>query len=230
MSDFILSPPEIHTIDSLILPAHQTRTLSNGIPVHSYSGGTQDVIKIEVVYMAGRRYEAHPTVAHCTAALLTEGTSEMDSEEISEHFDFYGGVVSARAGVDTARIRVFCMNKFLGKILPVVIDVLEKPTFPQEEIDTYLEKQIERLEIELTKNETIAYRTLTESIFGATHPYGYNTVQSDLEQVTREAILEHHQSLYTTENLVIFVSGKITEETFSLLDSNFDIQGERSGK
>jgi predicted Zn-dependent peptidase len=215
------APPPIHSIPDLILPAYQQDRLSNGVPVYLSGGSTQDVVKIEFVFMAGKAQEAHHTVAKCTAALLTDGTTNHTSEEIAEHFDFLGAVVSTRGGVDTARIRLFCMNKHLEKALPYLQEVIETPTFPQEEINTYLDNRKERIKIDLTKNETIGYRALTESVFGIEHPYGYNTQIRDLDNVTREMLIDHHRNYYRTDNLMIFVSGKIHDNCFSLLDQYF---------
>lgn len=217
----MLAQPPIHSIPDLKLPDYEILHLANGIPVYLNSGGTQDVVKVELVFKAGVTIETQHTVAKCTSALLTEGTESHSSEEIAEHFDFYGAVVSTRGGVDTSRIRLYCMNKYLGQVLPYLREVVETPVFPQEEIDTYLDNQIERIKIELTKNETIGYRTLTESIFGHKHPYGYNTRIEDLEKVTRKMLVDHHRKNYRTDNLVIFVSGKIQPECFSLLDQYF---------
>ena len=217
----MLAQPPIHSIPDLILPDYEMHRLANGIPVYLNSGGTQDVVKIELIFIAGKTIETQHTVAKCTSALLTEGTEGHSSEEIAEHFDFYGAVISARGGVDTSRIRLYCMNKYLSQVLPYLKEVVETPVFPQEEIDTYLDHQIERIKIELTKNETIGYRTLTESIFGPNHPYGYNTHIEDLEKVTRKMLVDHHSKNYRTDNLMIFVSGKIHPDCFSLLDHYF---------
>lgn len=224
-----MQQPVIHPILGLDLPPYEKRTLSNGTPVYIVNGGTQEVVKIEFIFLAGKAYEAHHTVAKCTSSLLTEGTTHYTSEEIAEHFDYYGAVVSARSGVDTARIRVYCMNKFLTETLTMVKEVIEEPTFPEDEIITHLDNRKDRLDIELTKNETIGYRKLTESIFGEQHPYGYNSKKEDLEKVTRDMIVGHHRENFRPDNLMICVSGRVHESTIDLIEKLFG-QTNHAGK
>lgn len=225
----INKPPRLREIPEVRLPKYETIILSNGVPVYYVSGGTQDVIKLEIIYLAGKSYEAHRAVSRFTAALLTEGTSTRSSEEIAEHFDFYGAVISTMGGVDTARVRLYCMNKHLPKLLPALKDVIEDPTFPQEELDTYRDNWKERIRIDLEKNENIGYRKLTELIFGPDHPYGYNTETEDLDVVTREMLADHHHKYFQPQQMAIFVSGKVHESALHLLDKYFG-QKLRSGE
>lgn len=186
------------------------------------------MIKLEIIFLAGKSYEAQRAVSRCTAALITEGTTMHSSEELAEHFDFYGAVISTMGGVDTARVRLYCMNKHLPKLLPVLQEVIENPTFPQEELDTYRENWKERIRIDLEKNENIGYRKLTELIFGPDHPYGYNTDPEDLDQVTQEMLISHHQRYFQPQQMAIFASGKVHESALHLLDKYFG-QKLRSG-
>ena len=220
-----LKAPEIHPIQQLLLPKHNKRVLSNGVPVYMVNAGTQAVIKIEFIFLAGKAYEAHHTVAKCTASLLSEGTQNFTSEEIAEHFDYYGAVVTTRSGVDTARIRLYCMTKHLHHVLPMVKEIIDQPIFPEEEITTHLDHRKERLEIELTKNETIGYRTLTESIFGLQHPYGYNTQIEDLNHIDRQKIVAHHDEHFRSDRLMICMSGLINEESIELVEKYFGKNG-----
>ncbi len=225
----INKPPRVREIPEVRLPKYEKVVLTNGVPVYYVSGGTQDVVKLEIIYLAGKAYEAHRAVSRVTAALLTEGTKNHASEELAEHFDFYGAVISTIGGVDTARVRLYCMNKHLPKLLPVLQEVIEDPTFPREELDTYRDNWKERIRIDLEKNENIGYRKLTELVFGPDHPYGYNTDPGDLDKVTREMLIDHHHQYFQPQQMAIFLSGKVHESALHLLDKYFG-QKLRSGK
>ena len=47
------SPPPIRDVANLRLPDIQVHTLDNGMPLYEIQMGTQEVIKLEVVYQAG---------------------------------------------------------------------------------------------------------------------------------------------------------------------------------
>ena len=46
--------PTIHEIKSLHLPEVHKYELSNGIPVYELNHGTQEIMKLEVIFEAGR--------------------------------------------------------------------------------------------------------------------------------------------------------------------------------
>ena len=84
--------PLIKPIDNLRLPTPRHYKLDNGIPVYEINLGTQEVLKIEVIFRAGRPYEKQKLAARATASLLKEGTASYSSAALAEKVDFYGGV------------------------------------------------------------------------------------------------------------------------------------------
>ena len=80
--------PQIHDISKLDLPPFRVHTLDNGIPVHLIELGTQELLKIEIIFNAGRPYEQKQLVARATSRLLKEGTRQFDSAAIAEQVDF----------------------------------------------------------------------------------------------------------------------------------------------
>jgi len=75
--------------------------LDNGISVHEINLGTQNVIKLEIIFKAGRWKEQNRLAARATGAILKEGVSDKNSAQIAEFVDFYGATLT------TARIDTF---------------------------------------------------------------------------------------------------------------------------
>ena len=59
--------PGSHRIESLFIPEMEIYTLENGVKVCEVNLGSQDVIKIEVVHLAGRVVEECPLTARAVA-------------------------------------------------------------------------------------------------------------------------------------------------------------------
>jgi len=192
--------------------------LSNGIPVYAINMGTQAVVKIEVVFHAGRPYEEKALVARATASMLKEGTSNLSSLDIAEKVDFYGGTLSTPVNLDTSNVILYALNKHLDKLLPLLAEVVQSPAFPQQELDLFIQNSRNRLQVDLAKNDVVAYRTITEYIFGEKHPYGYNSLPGMYEQLRREDLQEHFQRNYHADACAIFISGKIEKGFYDLLD------------
>jgi zinc protease len=212
--------PTIHEVTKLTLPKTELFYLDNQIPVYVINAGLQDVVKIEVVFRAGRPFEKKPLASRATASLLKDGTASYSSAEIAEKIDFYGGTLTTPFNIDTSNIVLQCLGKHFEQLLPILAEVIQVPTFDQKELDTFIQNNISNLNVELSKNEVLAYREFTESIFTSKHAYGYNTVEKMYRNLRREQLVEHHEENFHAGNCSIFLSGKITEQTLNLVNQH----------
>lgn len=215
------SPPPIRTVSNLTLPRPAERRLANGVPVFVLDWPGQEIVKLEVVFRAGRPEEHKRLAARATARLMREGTRTRSAAEIAEHIDFFGGSISIPTNLDTANFTLFALRKYFADLLPVFADVLHEPSFPEKEIETFRRTSIQDLQVELEKPEVLAYRKITELIFGETHPYGYNSVAADYEALTRDDLVRHFERWFVPGNCMIFASGRVDAEVLDLLDKQF---------
>lgn len=217
MLDRTIAPP-IKDIEKIYLPKAIRYELDNGIPVYEINSGTQDVVKLEIVVNAGRPFEKTPLAARTTATLLKEGTQQYSAATIAEQIDFYGGTLSVPINLDTSNITLYSLNKHFAKLLPIVADMLRTPQFPTGELDALKQRNVQRLQVDLTKADVVAYRQITEHIFSANHPYGYNSYPENYDKLTREDLFTHFQQNYVAGNYTIFLSGKIEPDSRKLLN------------
>lgn len=202
------------------MPVVETALLDNGAPVYISNMGTQEVARIEVVFDAGRPFERKPLSARATASLLREGTLSMSSAEIAENLDFYGAELSYPYYLDTCNIALVALNKHLPQVLPVFADMLYNPRFPQSELEHFVQRNKERLLVELSKNDVLAYREITEKIFGTQHPYGYNSFPETYDALCLEDVQEHYNRTFTAGNCRIFVAGNLNPKVLDLLNQH----------
>lgn len=210
--------PVIREVTNLVVPQPELYHLSNGVPVYDTNMGTQEVVKLELVFYAGRPFEKKKIVSRATPALLREGAGSYSSASIAEIFDTYGGTLSIPVGMDTAGIQVHSLTRHIEKLLPVVAAMLSAPTFPQRELDSFIERNRKRLQEELAKNDVLAYRHFTELLFGSEHPYGYNSFPETYSLLNREDLKQHFEENFTAGNCLIFVSGKTGAPVRELLE------------
>jgi predicted Zn-dependent peptidase len=215
-----LAPP-VHQVSNLLLPYPKVLRLDNGIPLYVLDFPGQEVLKVEAVFRAGRPQEEKRLAARATARLLREGTSTRKGAEIAEHFDFYGASVSVPTNLDTANFVLFSLSKYAADVIPVFAELLRDPSFPEDELETFRRTSIQELSIELEKVETLAYRKVTELIFGEDHPYGYNSVADDYTGIQREDLQDFFKKWYTPSNCQLFASGHVDENILKLLNQHF---------
>ncbi|MEM1319304.1 MAG: pitrilysin family protein [Bacteroidota bacterium] len=220
MLDRKVAPP-IQQISDIYLPRPKKHLLDNGIPVYEVKLGTQEVLKLEVVFRAGRPYERKHMVGRATARLLREGTTEHSAAEIAEILDFYGGSLNTPINLDTSNFILYSLSKHFDKLLPLFSSILTRPAFPEEELKAFIERHQQRLQVDLSKNDVVAYRTITELIFGSDHPYGYNSSLESYAALTREDLMAHFQQHYNRNNCYLFISGKTEDRHIELLNEHF---------
>ncbi|NJK83889.1 MAG: hypothetical protein HC912_08835 [Saprospiraceae bacterium] len=70
-------PPAIKPIHKVQLFSPQKYTLDNGLPVYEINMETQEVLKLELIFFAGRQVEHKQGVAKTTLALIKEGNEKI---------------------------------------------------------------------------------------------------------------------------------------------------------
>lgn len=204
--------PVINKITKLEIPPVNREILSNGTELIEVNMGTQNLVQCEILYKGGRISENKKGVSRATARLLKEGTPNFSSSEVAEKVDFYGANISSGASLDYSYAKIFTLSKYFGNILPILLDVIDKPTFPEKELEKYKANSIQKLHVENAKSELVAYKAITESLYGKDHPYGYNSSEEIYNDLKRQDLVDYYTSNYGSDNRIIILSGKISKE------------------
>ena len=106
--------PEINLIDSIELPQIEKATLDNGVPVYILNSGEQDVIKIELMFKAGKWFEKKNLIADVTNRLLREGTKTKNAKQIADAFDYYGANFHTSAGFENGSASLYSLSIFVS--------------------------------------------------------------------------------------------------------------------
>lgn len=210
--------PRISQIKHIDLPDIDVITLDNGVPLFVVHSGTQELARLEVVFHAGRPYESKRLAARASAAQIREGSVHRTSAQVAEHFDFFGSEFSNPYHMDTVNLSIVALNKHLEQVLPVFSELLNSPAYPAAELDNFIQRNQQKLLVDLSQNDVIAYRQITEMIFGADHPYGYNSMPDTYAALTTQDLHDHFNKTCTTGNCMIFASGMVDASVVTLLN------------
>jgi len=124
--------PGINPVTALSLPSYRTDRLPNGMELFSLPGGSEPVMKLEIVFRAGAVWERKTAVAEVMAGLLSEGTQQLPSADFAEKIEFLGATLQTRGGVDTVRIKLYTLTRFFPQLIELIRDILEYPAFDQQ--------------------------------------------------------------------------------------------------
>ena len=217
-SSHLSFPPKVYSVSDVKIPDyHQFLTVS-GVPVIVIPKRESGVVLIDMVFRAGRPQEVNKLNAVACGALMREGAGAYSSEALSEEIDFLGASINIRTSLDFISVKAVALKKHLMAIVNLLTAIVRDPHFGEDEWEYFLQKSQERLKLQLSKNDVLSYRKITEIMYGTDHPYGYNSSERLFNQLNLDHVKQHHQDFITRQNCQIFVAGDIEREDQKLLD------------
>ena len=200
------SPPSA-TFESFEIAQVRAHQLVHSIPAYTLEAGEQAVLRIDFVIGSGSWDEEVRLAASLTNRMLQEGTRLRSGREIAEQLDYYGAYLQYEAGADRSGMSLYTLHKHLDAVLPTVLELLFQPGFPLAELETTVRNHLQQLEVDAQKVSSMARRQFMKSVFGETHPYGYQTLAEDLKAVRPDQLARYHKRHYTTDNLTVIIAG-----------------------
>ncbi len=214
MPDRSIAPPFIKT-SSFDLIRPEVRDLSNGVRMFFIAGGEQDVVKLELVFEAGRWFESKIAAAYFSSNLISKGTHARNSFEIAQIFDQYGAHLEISPGLDFVSVSVYALTKKLEPVLRLVLEIIDGPSFPEKEFDQMRSVFIQNLKVSQEKTSFVSSQRFRKNLFGAHHPYGTEVEEKDAEALKVSDLKDHFRSFFHSPK--IFVSGKIDNTNKDLM-------------
>lgn len=215
------TPPPYSRITEIKLPQLENLKLKNGTEIFLLRSGTEDVVKIDLVFNAGSSLHPCPLVAGATNSMLTEGTTNHSGAELAEFFDFHGVLVQTSTDHDFGSLTLVTLTRFASEMVPLLAEITKKPTFPKNDLKVYLNKRKQNFLIASEKPKILAKRKFNEMIFGSSHPYGRIIQLSDFDNINIETLQDFHSRHYSPANCRIIVSGKFDSAVPELLNQHF---------
>lgn len=219
-------PPVRLTTDlSLITP--KADRLSNGLPVYYLEGGTEEIIKIELVFFAGSFFQFKPLVAFATGNLLRSGTKGRTRQEINELLDFYSAHLHIEAQKDIVSVSMFVLKKHFEPAFRLFCEIIREPVFPEAEMHTYLKNQQHIHVVNQKKVQHLARTYFNEMVYGESHPYGYRVRMDDFEKLERKDLQDFHRNWFHPGNAFCVVSGQTPPDIAGLISEGLSHAGWR---
>jgi zinc protease len=199
--------------------------LPNGLTVMHSENRSLPIVMVTMIVKASQvDVPAEKSgLADLTASLLREGTTQRNSQEISELVDFLGASLGASAGKDYSTAGLAVLKKDVATGFELLSDIVRNPVFPQEEV----ERTKLRIKGLLRRQEEdpsfLAERAFIREVFG-THPYGrlVQGTQETIDSIERKHIVDFHSAYFLPNNSILSVSGDITRaELIALLERYF---------
>lgn len=221
MTNRAVAPQITIPTDINVKSAEVTKT-SKGVEIYSLDFSEYDVTRVSFVFRAGVKYQDTPFCASTVAGMLSEGCEGYSSQQIAEFLDFYGIYFDQTVDRDYSIVTICSIERFFDKSLDILSRLIASPTFPADELEIYKSKRKQSIAMQRAKIDYTAREHFVKALYGDTHYYGISYDESHYDTLEVDDLKQFYQTHYTTENLFVVTSGKVTPDNIIKLSAMID--------
>ena len=186
--------------------------LENGITVLCRTNFNSPSVVLQGNLPAGSLFDTEDKLglADLTASMLMRGTEKRDFQAIYDSLESVGASFGFSAGMHSLGFGGRSLSEDLPLLMEMLTQGLRQPTFPDEHIEKLRSQHLAGLAIRDQNTGDMAELIFDEMLY-QNHPYrhtGDGTAET-IQAITRDDLLEFHQSKYGPHNMVVTVVGAI---------------------
>ena len=218
--------PALGPAPQLTLPPIQKRTLSNGLDVWIVEAHEVPLVQVNLLVLAGSGDDPAGKfgLASLTSAMLDEGAGTRTALQIADEVEFLGADLGTGSSFDASAVRLNVPSARLAAALPIMADVVLRPSFPQAELDRLRQERLTALVQARDDAAQVAPMAFARVVFGGAHRYGTSAMgtTATLKAFTTSDLRMFHSSMYRPSATTLVVVGDVTADTvLPLLEKHF---------
>jgi zinc protease len=170
------------------------------------------MVTISIAFDAGARRDpmGKAGLAALTGASLTEGTSQLTSEQFNQKTDFMGSSIDVSASRDYAVASFTSLKKYEKDTLHLLAETLQDPALHDADIKRKQGDQLAAINAAEEQPEYTANLAMTKALFGNT-PYGHQVegTSASVGKLTPDDVRGFYHAQYKMGSAVIAVAGDV---------------------
>ena len=207
-------------------PPIQKHQLRNGLQVWIVEYHDVPIVQLSLVVLRGTGDDppGRYGIASLTSAMLMEGAGSRTPGEIADAIDRLKGNLAPAGGVDSSSLQLHVPVEGLADALPIVADVLERPTFPAGALERVRRERLLTLQRARGDPDAIASLAFSRVVYGPAHRYGTALIGTadTVAAFTADDLRAFHASTYRPGRTAVIVAGDVVPgDVLKLLDRHF---------
>jgi zinc protease len=211
------APPKPSAAPALKLPPVQKKTLSNGLAVWIVEQHEVPIAQLNLIVRAGSSVDPAGKfgLASMTANMLDEGAGAKSALELADAIEFVGGQLGTSSTFDYSAVRLSAPVSRLSDALPLMADVVLRPTFPAAELERLRKERLTRLLQARDDPAAIVEIAFPRLVFGDKHRYGSAAGGgvAEVKAMTLDDLRAFHSAYYRPDLSTLIAVGDITPDT-----------------
>ncbi len=193
----------------------------NGVEVNYVHGGSAPLLKLELVYNAGSKYQSQPLIASLAFDILRDGSKKINGKAFKEAINGLGVYYGMDVSKDFGTLSFFVLERNLTPLLELVKEVISNPNLPEDEFDRLRKKEKNDFLIDSEKTSFLARQKFAEVLFNESE-YGKVAHLEDFDRVDYLMIKSFVEKFVINAPFKMLVSGCISNSSKTALRSFID--------
>ncbi len=194
---------------------YRLTTLPNGLRVITQDMPSVNSATIGAWVDTGSRdeVEAEAGASHFLEHLLFKGSDNLDAHQIAEGFDAIGARHNAFTSKEYTVFWAKVRDADLGFAVEVLSEMLQRPAFRQDEIDSERHVVLEEINMNEDDPTDVAHELFIRRLW-SDHPLAPPILgtRDSINAMTRDVITEYWRRRYTPHTVVIAAAGRIDHD------------------
>jgi zinc protease len=205
--------PKPAAAPALRVPKWTKTKLSNGAELVVAEKHDLPLVSFSINFVGGAaNYEPADKigVASFTSSMLSEGTTSMTGEQLSDAQQLLGTSIGVGVGSESGSIGFTALKDKFEPALALVADMLLNPAFPAEALERIRGRTLVGLTQARDNPNAIAANVFSKVLYGDAHPYGRVLTEPSARAITRDDVVAFHKSYFQPGRAVITVAGDVS--------------------
>ncbi len=185
------------TLDNIESRTNLT-TLKSGVQaalLPKKSRGEQVVLNLSLNFGTLESLQGKDIAAGFIGPLMLRGTTDKTHQQIQDELDALGATLSISSSAGSLDVSILAKRDTLPKVLTLTKEIIETPSFPEEELQVMIQQQITGLEASKSEPQSLAMNLLARKLT----PYPVDDIRAtlplekqieQLKNVSHDAVVE----------------------------------------
>ncbi|MCW9708623.1 M16 family metallopeptidase [Fodinibius salsisoli] len=199
--------PELNNFQK---PEVETFTTANGIKFFLVEDHELPLINASAIIRTGGVQVPNDKagLASITGTVIRSGGTETyPADSLNTLLENKAASIETSIGFTSGSASMDVLKEDLDALLPVFVDVLTNPAFPEDKLDLAKTQQKSSISRRNDDTQGIGFREFQRLIYGKDSAYGRNTEYATVNNISREDLIAFHQNNFVAENMSVGVVG-----------------------
>lgn len=204
------TPPQPGTPRNFAIPEVRRFELPNGLKVRFVPYGDVPKVTIRLVTQTGNvdESENETWLADVTGAMMEQGTTTRDAQQIAREVAMMGGALDVNVGVNQTTVGTDVFSESAAQAVTLIADVLRNPRLPESDLARLKADLARQLSVQRSQPQSLAQERFAQVLFGNSSYGRIFPTEQLLQSYTLDQVRAFHDRNFGAARSTVYVVGR----------------------